>query len=79
MPTPINHSFARARLTDESSYGSEWNFPRCYAINGSPTTSDDETLGFWYGSFWLDSSQNNGIYVCTDPTTSAAIWGFLKF
>lgn len=79
MPTSLDHAWKRAKLTDETSADS-WNFPRCHVGSSvAPTTSDDETLGYWYGSWWVDTSQNNGIYVCTDPTTSAAIWGFLKF
>lgn len=37
----------------------------------APTASDDETAGYDTGSFWIYGSD---ISVCTDPSTSAAVW-----
>lgn len=79
MPSASTHAWSRANLTEESVYANSWNFPRCFATASDPTSSDDETLGFWYGSFWSNTGTTNGIWVCTDPTTGAAVWGFLKF
>lgn len=62
-----------ALLTEIDEASGAWNFPRCFASYSAPGTSHDETLGFWFGSFWLDAAGNT-LYVCSDPTTSNAVW-----
>jgi hypothetical protein len=43
-----------------------------YTFAATPTTSDDVTKGFIVGSRWV--LDNGNIYICSDNTTSSAIW-----
>lgn len=42
-----------------------------------PTTSSDTTAGYAVGSVWLNTSTRN-LFVCTDSTSSAAVWQSLN-
>lgn len=65
-------AWAEGRITD-TDQTTGWNYPRCYVGNGiSPSASDDETLGFWYGSIWTQVGGSS--YICNDPTTGSAVW-----
>ena len=44
---------------------------RRFAFN-VPTVDDDTTKRYAVGSYW--QMRNNDIYICTDPTTGAAVW-----
>jgi hypothetical protein len=44
---------------------------RRFAFN-VPTIDDDTTKRYAIGSYW--QMRNNDIYICTDPTTGAAVW-----
>lgn len=41
--------------------------------SSTPGATDDAADGYELGSLWLDTMQNR-IFICTDPTTSAARW-----
>jgi hypothetical protein len=43
-----------------------------YTFGYSPSSSDDVTKGFTIGSRWV--LDNGDVYVCTDNTSTAAIW-----
>src|SRR5690606_29267359 len=46
-----------------------------HAASAAPTTSDDENSGYDVGHVWLDTSTDPiSVYVCVDPTASAAVW-----
>jgi hypothetical protein len=46
--------------------------------SGAPTVNDDSSEGYVLGSIWWDTN-TNFMYMCTDPTEGAAVWGcFLK-
>lgn len=38
-----------------------------------PGINDDETLGYTYFSFWLNTDTSN-LFVCFDPADGAAVW-----
>ena len=46
-----------------------------WAPGAAPTVNDDETAGFTAGSFWFYSGS---LYVCTDPTATAAVWNEIR-
>lgn len=39
----------------------------------NPTNSNDNTQGFQIGSFWINTN-SGGCFVCTNATTSSAVW-----
>jgi hypothetical protein len=46
-----------------------------YTFTTTPTVNDDITKGFITDSRWV--LDNGDIYVCSDPTTGAAVWNLL--
>ena len=69
-------------------YELKWEAGRLYVMDGNgtairhslynftttPTVNEDVTKGYGVGSRW--SLDDGTIYVCTDPTTGAAIWQY---
>jgi hypothetical protein len=43
-----------------------------YNFNNTPSTSDDDTLGYSVGSLW--TLDDGTVYECTDASTGAAVW-----
>jgi hypothetical protein len=43
-----------------------------YTFTNTPTVNDDVTKGFTTGSRWV--LDDGDVYVCSDPTTAAAVW-----
>ena len=43
-----------------------------YTFSNTPTTTDDDTKGYYIGSRWV--LDNGDVYTCTDDTTGAATW-----
>ena len=72
-------------------YELKWEAGRLYVMDGngtgirqslynlitSPTVNDDNTKGYGIGSLW--TLDDNTTYVCTDATTSAAVWELYSF
>ena len=46
-----------------------------YTFTNAPTGDDDDTKGYAVGSLWI--LDDNTVYVCSDATTGAAVWGQL--
>jgi hypothetical protein len=46
-----------------------------YTFTNTPTVNDDVTKGFTTGSRWV--LDDGDIYVCSDPSTGAAVWDLL--
>jgi hypothetical protein len=44
-----------------------------YNLTTTPTVTDDDTLGYSVGSLW--TLDDGTVYVCSDATTGAAVWG----
>ena len=38
-----------------------------------PSSGDDETLGYGFGSFWV--ADDGSVFICRDPTEGNAVWG----
>lgn len=44
-----------------------------YNATTAPTATDDNTLGYYAGSYWFDTVGSD-TYFCVDATTGAAVW-----
>lgn len=52
---------------------SAWTIEQNYGAASDPTTGDDAARGYVRGSVWINVAGNRW-FVCTEPTTSAAVW-----
>lgn len=41
--------------------------------NRDPLPTDDSNAGYWYGSWWINTTSGR-IFDCADPTANAAVW-----
>lgn len=71
MATYPSKPFKESKLNDVTD-DNGWNFPRGNVSSTAPGTSDDETVGYWYGSIWV--AVGTGAFICIDPTATSAVW-----
>lgn len=69
---PAGDNNAALIVKSSTSTGLKWRANNDFA-SAAPTVNDDEGDTYETGSRWLDTS-NGREYVCTDPTTGAAVW-----
>jgi len=53
-------------------------FPVKIKSTSDPTVNDDENDGYKYFDIWLNTS-DNGVFICVDPTATAAVWREFSF
>lgn len=73
---PTNQKPLSASKVNDTAETTAWNYPRNRCSASDPTASDDETLGFWYGSIWVNYA-TSAMFYCTTPDEGAAIWTLL--